>query len=326
MADTPQSDWRPLASADMLHRRAALLAAVRNFFAERGVLEVETPALCQAGVTDPNLSNPVVDCTVAGDARRFYLQTSPEYAMKRLLAAGSGSIYQVSKVFRDGEAGRLHNPEFTLLEWYRPGHDYEAIMDETAVLLHCVLGAAQPIHRMTYREAFQRFADLDPLHEPDDTIARRAQAAGAVVVEPGSMQRDQWLDLLLGVLVAPRLGLHGPVFLTEFPASQAALARLKPDDPAVAERFEVFIDGVEIANGFHELTDSTEQRRRFEQDLAIRRQRGLSSVPIDERLLSALEAGLPSCSGVALGLDRLLMVATGAKSLREVLAFNIENA
>lgn len=323
MREDPLPEWRPSATLEALRVRARMLTRLRAFFSERDVLEVETPALCNAGVTDPHLANPVTTCLLPGDhgPRRLYLQTSPEYAMKRLLAAGSGAIYQVGKAFRGGEAGRYHNPEFTLLEWYRPGLGYDAIMSETAALVATVAGRSAAGERVSYAEAFRRHADIDPLRAPLPDIVERAAAAGIQIGEPERLERDDWLDLLLSHLVAPGLGRDGMTFLTEFPASQAALARVRPGDPPLAERFELFIDGIEIANGFHELTDAVEQRRRFEEDNRRRARAGLPQMPIDERLLAALQAGLPECSGVALGFDRLVMIALGLPTLREAIAF-----
>jgi lysyl-tRNA synthetase class 2 len=328
MREDPTGDWRPAAGLEVLRARAGMLAQVRAFFAAREVLEVETPVLCNAGVTDPHLINPTTSCLLAGDhaPRRLYLQTSPEYAMKRLLAAGSGAIYQIGKAFRGDEAGRYHNPEFTLVEWYRPGLDYADIMAETAALLEAVTGRLAAVEGVSYAEAFRRHADIDPLRAPLQEIVDRASAAGIRIDDAERLERDDWLDLLLSHLVAPRLGRDGPSFLTEFPASQAALARVVPGEPPVAERFEVFIDGIEIANGFHELTDAGEQRRRFEADNLRRDRAGLPKMPIDERLLAALDAGLPPCSGVALGFDRLVMITLGLPALRQTIAFPTEQA
>jgi lysyl-tRNA synthetase class 2 len=328
MRANPIPDWRPSADLEVLRARARMLAQVRAFFAAREVLEVETPVLCNAGVTDPHLINPTTSCLLPGDhaPRRLYLQTSPEYAMKRLLAAGSGAIFQIGKAFRGDEAGRYHNPEFTLVEWYRPGLDYADIMAETAALLEAVTGRLAAVERVSYAEAFLRHAAIDPLRAPLQDIVERASAAGIRIGAAERLVRDDWLDLLLSHVVAPGLGRDGPAFLTEFPTSQAALARVIPGEPPVAERFEVFIDGIEIANGFYELTDPGEQRRRFEADNLRRDRAGLPTMPIDERLLAALEAGLPPCSGVALGFDRLVMITLGLPSLRHAIAFPTELA
>lgn len=319
-------DWRPTASPEALRLRARLLATVRAFFADRGVIEVETPILGAATVTDPHLHSLR---TISG----LYLQTSPEYHMKRLLAAGSGPVYQLSRAFRDGEAGRRHNPEFTLLEWYRPGFDHHRLMDEVEELLAATLRdrlPPGPAERLTYAEAFRRHAGVDPLADPPARLAEAARAATGGHAPDLGNNRDAWLDLLMATAVGPELGRERLVFVQDFPASQAALARLRrpgpAGGPAVAERFELFVGGLELANGFHELTDPAEQRRRFERDLALRRARGLPEPPIDERLLAALEAGLPDCAGVALGFDRLVMLAAGADSIREVIAFPADRA
>jgi lysyl-tRNA synthetase class 2 len=295
-----------------LRARADMLRQLRAFFADRGVLEVETPLLSRSTVTDPALTP--IPC---GDR---WLQTSPEYAMKRLLAAGSGPIYQVCKAFRSGEAGRRHNPEFTLLEWYRPGFSLRALMEEVAALVCTVLGN-RPVAFASYRELFRERLGLDPhlatSAELEACVRDRLEYSG------GEESRDTWLDLLVSHLVAPTL--EDLVFVFDYPASQAALARLRREgDVDVAERFELFVDGVEIANGYHELTDAAEQRRRFEADNAVLRARGEPARPLDEALLEALEAGLPDCAGVALGLDRLLMLLTGEDRLAEVLAFDWE--
>lgn len=319
-------DWRPTASWRNLRRRAALLAGIRGFFAERGVLEVETPLLSSATVTDPHLAS--LKTELGG--RTLYLQTSPEFAMKRLLAAGSGPIYQITKAFRGGgEVGRRHNPEFTLLEWYRPGFDHHALMDEMDELLGRLLGVPAA-ERLTYGELFERTFGLDPHRAGVDRL-RRAAAGQGLDAELGEACRDDWLDLLLGCVIEPRLGRGRPTFVHDYPVSQAALARVRPGDlpgsgPPLAERFEVYVEGVELANGFHELADAAEQRRRFAADLERRSGAGLDAVPIDERFLAALAAGLPDCAGVALGVDRLAMVAAGGRSLRQVMAMPIERA
>ncbi len=317
-------DWRPSAPLDNLRLRAAILAQIRAFFAARGVLEVETPALAAATVTDLHLASLETRCRAEAEGElALYLQTSPEFAMKRLLAAGSGPIYQIARAFRDGEAGRRHNPEFTLLEWYRPGLDHHGLMDEMDALLGEVLGLP-PAERLSYGELFAGRLGIDPYQAGAAELESAARAAG--VADTLDLERDAWLDLLLSVVLEPGLGRGRPTFLYDFPASQAALARVRPGPPPVAERFEVYVEGLELANGFHELTDAAEQRRRFERDLERRRERGLPEVPLDERLLAALASGLPPCAGVALGVDRLVMLAAGAGSLSEVLAFPIDRA
>ncbi|WP_372724464.1 EF-P lysine aminoacylase EpmA [Immundisolibacter sp.] len=311
-------DWQPGASRDTLRLRAALLADIRAFFAARQVLEVDTPLLGRAPTSDPHqhcLAVPVPD------VGRRYLQPSPEFAMKRLLAAGSGSIYQVCKAFRAGEHGAHHRIEFTLLEWYRIDFDYRALMNEVEALVCGLLN--RPAARVqSYGELFERYVGLDPLSATDARLWQRVAAAG---IEPSptlrAAGRDAALDILLTGLVEPALASLGVVFVYDYPASQAALARLRPDRPALAERFELYVDGLELANGFTELADAGEQRRRFEADNHIRQANGLPQVPLDEQLLAALGHGLPDCAGVALGFDRLLMVAAGLGDIRAAQAF-----
>lgn len=319
-----RDDWRPSASRTALHQRARILAAMRGFFAERGVLEVDTPCLIGAPATDPNVASICVDYDAPGATAggRLWLQSSPEYAMKRLLAAGAGAIYQISHAFRAGERGRLHNPEFTLLEWYRLGWDHYALMDEVADLCRCLLGECAVVW-LTYTQAFRNYLGVDPLEAPRRTLEASAGELGLSGATLAGLDRDALLDLLLSQRVVPGLPGERLTFLYEFPASQAALARLCPDDPRVAERFELFSNGIELANGYHELTDAGEQRVRFERERATR---GLMLPEGDDRLLAAMEAGLPACAGVALGVDRLIMRALGASHIDEVIAFPIERA
>ena len=317
--------WRPSASLANLRLRAALLTRARAFFAARGVLEVETPVLSAGAVTDPQIES--LRTEIAGLSGVRYLGTSPEFAMKRLLAAGSGDIYQICRVFRDGERGRWHNPEFTIVEWYRLQHDDAALMNEIDDFLAAVLAPYRPFERaerLTYAAAMERHAGID-IWSASDAQLTAAAAAHGLECPPG-LDRDGRLDLLMALVVGPRLGRRRPTFLCDYPASQAALARLKPGLPAVAARFELYIDGLELANGFHELTSAADQRGRFMRELALRRDRGQREPHIDEGLLAALAAGLPDCAGVALGFDRLIAVAAGASSLGEVLAFPIDRA
>jgi elongation factor P--(R)-beta-lysine ligase len=315
--------WRPTASLDALRRRAAMLAAAREFFAGCGVLEVETPILSAAAVSDPQIESLVTPVAGIG---KFYLGTSPEYAMKRLLAAGSGDIYQICKVFRDAERGRWHNPEFTLIEWYRLKFDDAALMTEIEALIGCLLAPRrlEAAERLSYAAAMQRHAGVDAHRASDADLTEAARRHG--VVCHAELDRDAKLDLLMGLVVGPRLGLERPCFICDYPASQAALARLKPGLPPVAARFELYLNGVELANGFHELVNAGEQRARFEQDLTLRRARGQVQPPVDEHLLAALAAGLPDCAGVALGFDRLVAVALGAPQLADAMAFTIDDA
>lgn len=330
LKSVPQgSDWQPSASLSNLRARADLLARIRAFSAGRGVLEVETPALAGAAVTDPHLASLHVLYTGPGfpAGHDLYLQTSPEFALKRLLAAGSGPIYQLGKAFRDGEAGRLHNPEFTLLEWYRPGFDLPALMDEVEALAADLLGTGSRFERRTYRELFRHHVQIDPFTASLDELRDCARRNG--VARSGELplqEPDAWLDLLLTHCIEPHLGQQAPCFVHDYPPSQAALARIRPGEFPVAERFELYIRGVEIANGFHELTDVAEQRARFECDRARRREAGLPDVISDERFLAALAHGLPDCAGVALGVDRLIMIALGVRTIAEVMAFPLEKA
>lgn len=303
----------------VLRARAGLNQRVRRFFQQRDVLEVETPLLCSSGVTDPSLEPLVV---AEGDslARPRYLQTSPEYAMKRLLASGSGAIFQIARAFRDGEAGSRHNPEFSLLEWYRPGFDHHQLMLEVADLVQECLGE-RPVVFHSYRQLFLNSLGVDPFTasiEELEQLARRQLDAGSL-----SGDRDLWLDLLMSHVIEP--GLDGPelYFVYDYPASQAALARtVMTDGVLVAQRFELYVDGIELANGYFELLDAAEQRRRFAADNTRRRKGGKPERPLDEYLLAAMESGLPSCAGVALGLDRLLMLVSGCSDIRQVLAFD----
>lgn len=322
--------WAPSATLDNLRTRARLLAAIRRFFAERDVLEVETPILAQAAATDPHLESFITAYQAPGAAltTAYYLHTSPEFAMKRLLAAGSGPIYQLGKVFRQGERGRRHNPEFTMLEWYRPGWDHHALMGEVEALVKAVLpaGAALgPTERLSYVAAMRRYAGIDPLETPVEQLAACAQGHG-ITVASALGGRDDWLDLLMSHVVEPRLGEAGLCFLYDYPRSQAALARIAPEDPRLAQRFELYFRGVELANGFHELTDAEEQRARFQADLARRRAAGLNAVPMDEHLLAALASGMPACAGVALGVDRLCMLLCEAQRIDAVISFTFERS
>ena len=325
-------DWRPSASRERLIARAALLRRVREFFAARAVLEVDTALVVNAPVSDVHIHSARVQLAGGrGDpaspaAPPLYLHTSPEYAMKRLLAAGSGDIYQICHVVRDLEYGRLHNPEFTLIEWYRVGFTLAALMDEVEALVRALLapaGGARTRERLSYRDAFVRELALDPLSASTAELAAAAQSLGfrGGQRQGAAADRDEWLELLMAARVGPQLGRGALTFVHGYPATQAALARLDPADARVAERFELYCEGIELANGFHELAAPAEQRARFAQDNAARRRRGLEVAPPDERLLAALAAGLPDCAGVALGFDRLAMIALGAASIAEVLPF-----
>ena len=330
------NDWLPCAAPETMRHRAAMLERIRAFFAAAGVLEVETPILSRRGVTDPALESLSLMCPAPGQGsigeHRLYLQTSPEAPMKRLLAAGSGPIYQICKVFRGGERGRFHHPEFTMLEWYRPGWDYGRLMEEVADLVRVVLQRpAMPMERLRYLDLYLDRLGLDPLEAAPQSLRAVAADIGMPDADRLELERDAWLDLLLALSLEPRLGRGCLSFVYDYPPSQAAMARIQRADEdhvgaAFAQRFELYIEGLELANGFQELTDAAEQGARFVRDLAERHRRDLAATPPDERLIAALGSGMPSASGVAIGLDRLLMIATGAGHIDEVLAFPLERA
>lgn len=314
--------WRPTANWAYLRARASILAKIRAFFQQRNVLEVETPTLCHGTVTDVYLASLQTECYLPGKAARgtLWLQTSPEYAMKRLLAAGSGCIYQICKAFRNHESGRQHNPEFTMLEWYRLDFNHHDLMDEMAFFLQTVIDA-KPAQRMSYADVFQQYLGINP-----HTISLTELQALVRKIGIEQTDRDTALQWLMATQIEPHLGFEVPIFIFDYPASQAALARVRSETIPVAERFEVYMRGIELANGFHELTDVTEQQRRFEIDQQLRQIKNLPVVEPDERFLAALAHGLPPCSGVALGIDRLVMLAVGAESVEEVISFSIDCA
>ncbi|MBW3140498.1 elongation factor P--(R)-beta-lysine ligase [Ferrimonas balearica] len=319
--------WQPTATMAVLKQRAQLMGRIRDFFAERGVWEVETPCLSQAAVTDVHLHNFDTRFVGPGAAEGIplYLMTSPEYHMKRLLCAGSGSIFQLCRSFRNEEAGRFHNPEFTMLEWYRVGFDHHALMDEMADLLQAVLGCGEP-QRMTYAQAFEQALGVNPLEASLAQLKALCEQYGMGDLAEAEQDADTLLQLLFATEVESRIGQTVPAMVYHFPASQAALARIDEQDPRVARRFEVYFKGVELANGFHELADADEQRARFVADNAQRAAHGLPQRPIDEHLIAALAAGLPDCAGVALGIDRLVMLALDAKAIKDVIPFPVFNA
>ncbi len=306
--------------------RARVLADIRAFFSVRDVLEVETPVLSLTGSTDPYLNSFTshYQGPLFPAGQSVYLQTSPEFAMKRLLAAGCGSIYQICKAFRNGEAGRQHNPEFTLLEWYRPDFGHHVLMDEVEALMMMVLEIA-PARRLTYREVFMEYVGLDPFDLSVEDARACLQAWQITPPEMTGAAIDGWLSLIMTHIIEPAFG-SGAVFVYDFPASQAMLARVVQTQPPVAQRFELYINGMELANGFYELADAGEQRRRFEVDLQQRQQLGLVEVNMNYALIAALENGLPDCAGVALGMDRLLMLVAGAENIAEVLAFPLDRS
>ena len=318
----PTADWRPAAGVETARRRAAMLAAARRFFDERDILEVDTPAMSRAAASDPHIDSirAQLDLIPGED---HYLRTSPEFAMKRLLCAGYPDIYEIARVFRDGEVGARHQPEFTLVEWYRHGFSLQDMMRETIEFLERLLESehlSQPATYRAYREAFRECSDIDPMTADLAALQEAADADARLVAALGA-SRDDWLDLLLATRVAPTFARDGLTVLHHYPASQAALARLSPSDPSAAERFEVFHGRLELANGFVELADASEQAARFERDQAIRRDHGKPTRPLDQQFLAALGAGLPACAGVAIGFDRLLMINEGTDDITDVVSF-----
>lgn len=338
-------DDLPTASLQALVQRAHLLAAVRRFFDERGYFEVETPLLSHDVCVDAWLDPFIVrDLGTSGGGDAMYLQTSPEFAMKRLLVAGAEAIYQITRSFRRGEAGQLHNPEFTIVEWYRVGSTIEQQMDLVEELVRSVAkpsshgvdprGKDSPTRkgfetfkRLAYDDAFERFAGRRVLTATCAELERLAQQHNVPIPPQFSEDdRDAWLNLLLASIVEPRLKELGAVFVYDYPASQSALARVRPDDPPVAERFELYLDGIELCNGYQELTDADELATRMQRQADLRRANGLSELPTDSRLITAMRRGLPDCAGVALGFDRLALWVLAGESLTDVVAFPFERA
>ncbi len=316
-------NWKASSDVAMVRQRNAMLERARSFFRSRDVLEVDTPALGRCTTSDPNIDS----LRVAGPGgATLYLQTSPESFMKRLLADGYPDIYEICRVFREGESGRLHQPEFTMVEWYRHGFGLGAMIDETVAFIADLLQQPElaDAEWLEYETAFRRFANIEPFAASLDELADAANADASLRESLGD-DRDAWLDLLLGTRVAPNFAGERLTVLRHFPVSQAALARACPADGRVADRFEVFHGAVELANGFVELRDANEQRQRMHADLARRRASARRPVPLDEPLLAALESGLPECAGVAVGFERLLMLATGAADIRDVLTFALDD-
>lgn len=320
-------DWKPTANAKALRLRAELYALVRRFFAERKVLEVETPILSAAGNTDPNIEsfNLRFDGAKSAGEPLRWLRTSPEFPLKRLVAAGIGDCYELGRVFRNGEAGKRHNPEFTMLEWYRVGWTHHQLMDETAELLKAALalaGRRATVRDTSFRQLYQDKFGFDPMTAPESELR---SPLGVYGIDPKGLTRDDWLDLLMTHLIQPSIPASRILLVYDYPVSQCALAKIRPGDPPVAERFEAYLGPLEMANGYHELTDPAEQRTRFEADLARRRARNAAAPALDERLLAALPK-LPDCAGVALGVDRLLMALLGTEKIGDVLAFPFDRA
>ena len=317
---TKANHWRPSASKVNLQARANIIQTIRQFFIDRNVLEVETPVLVHHTVSDPYLDS--IQCHAPSESTPLYLQTSPEYHMKRLLCADIGSIFQICKSFRGDEQGRIHNVEFTLLEWYRLDFDHHQLMDEMDDLLQLVL-ACDHAERITYQNAFKQHLNLDPLQTSSAELKACAEKNG--INDPGLGDSiDDWLMLLFSYCIEPKL--QRLTFVYDFPASQSALARINENDSRVSDRFEVYCQGIELANGFYELADAQEQRQRFTQNNHTRIAQAKQQVEPDELLLSALEHGLPSCAGVALGIDRLIMLALQATSIGDVMSFTFSEA
>jgi lysyl-tRNA synthetase class 2 len=323
------NSWQPTARTEILQRRAALLWSIRQFFHDCDMAEVHTPILSHDTVIDRHIDPvclPGANLAIpATDGAMLYLQTSPEFCMKRLMAAGMKAIYQVAPVFRAGERGTFHNPEFTMVEWYRVGDRLSEGIQLLSDLVKSVLKVPQ-VDLLSYQQAFQLHASCDPLSCTVEDLADAARALRLGVSSNWSDDRDDWLNLLFAEAVQPRLGWSNPVIVTHYPATQSALARQSAEDERTAERFELFINGIELANGYHELVDAGEFERRNQTVSAQRAQDGKPQLPDESRLLAAMRDGLPACSGCALGFDRLVMVATGAKSIDEVMAFPIERA
>ncbi|MGS1078895.1 EF-P lysine aminoacylase EpmA [Pseudoxanthomonas beigongshangi] len=320
--------WQPSASFEAIRLRARLNATMRGFFAARGVLEVETPVMSQAGNTDPNIASfsLAFGGHVDAGARQRWLRTSPEFPLKRLLAAGLGDCYELGRVFRDGEAGGRHNPEFTMLEWYRVGWDHQRLIDECADLLRdclALVGRETRLRRMAYRDLYREVLGIDPML---DSVEVLRNALVDIRVEPDGLGRDDWLDLLMTHRLQPAFPADQLLALYDYPASQCALARVRAGEMPVAERFEIYLGPLELANGYHELADADEQSRRFHHDAAVRSARGEQAPAIDARLLAGLAAGFPDCAGVALGVDRLLMAMLDTSRIADVLSFDFARA
>ncbi|MBM3999151.1 MAG: EF-P lysine aminoacylase GenX [Planctomycetes bacterium] len=323
------NDWRPTARLDRLRRRAELLRETRAFFTERGFLEIETPVLSRETIVDRHLDPLSVRCDMetgdASDSARGWLQTSPELGMKRALAAYGVSLFQVTRAFRAGEVGVRHNPEFTMVEWYEVGAGIDAGIERLSQYAERLLGRP-PARRVSYADAFQAHAGINPHRATIEAMAEAGSRLGKTVPESLPRDPDAWRNWLLAECVEPHLGWGEPAIVWGYPASQAALARLHPDDPAVAERFELYVDGVELANGYHELLDANELAARARSQNRAREAGGKTGLPAPNRLLNAMRAGMPSCAGVALGFDRLVMIATGSTDIREVMAFPWDRA
>ena len=325
------SGWRPTAALDALRLRARLYATIRTFFAERDVLEVETPVMSVAGNTDANIESFSLEFSGRTDGAppTRWLRTSPEFALKRLLAAGVGDCYELGRVFRNGEAGGRHNPEFTMLEWYRVGWDHRRLIDETVDLVQAALqlvGRSATLSTTSFRDLYRDRLGIDPFTAAD---AELRAALGDIQIDTSGLLRDDWLDLLMTHRLQPGFDHDGILVVYDYPASQCALAKIRTgqgDAPDVAERFELYLGSLELANGYHELTDAAEQRARFLGDHARRATRGTPLPPLDEALLAAMVSGLPACAGVALGIERLLMAMLRTEWIADVVSFDFGRA
>ena len=322
--------WRPECDLSVMRLRAHILSVIRQFFAERAVLEVETPLLCHTTGTDPHLDFFSTQYQSGSFKQTLFLQTSPEFAMKRLLASGSGCIFQICKAFRNGESGGFHNPEFTLLEWYRVGFDLGTLMDEVEELLSLLFKpflALKASQRISYQTLFQQHTGLNPLVFSLDTYQAYAKLNQlSEAIELCENDHSLWLDFIFSHKIQPLLGEESVCLVYGYPACQASLARINSENPLVADRFEVFVKGVELGNGFFELADAQQQESRFELENEIRQQQGLLEVKKDVLFLAALKQGLPDCSGIAIGIDRLLMLLHDSSSINDVLIFPLKNA
>ena len=321
--------FRTKVSWEVAKQRANILEKIRIFFRNRNVIEVETPSLCGNTVTDvyiDALDSEYHYSSIADQSQKLYLQTSPEYSMKKLLASGYGDIYQICKAFRDEEMGRYHNPEFTILEWYRLEFDHFKLMTEVSSLLMEVLNCKQPT-KISYQKIFIENVFIDPLNtnriELLSVLQKFNKSSDWLIIEE---ELDILLEVIFSEIIEPLIGIDAPCFIYNFPATQASLARISPNDIRVAERFECYYKGIELVNGFHELADVKIQQSRFEKDNLQRKNKGMLEKPIDSNFILALESGLPDCAGVALGIDRLVMLVCGLKSIEEVITFSINNA
>ena len=320
------NSWQPNVNIETLKLRAALLNIARHFFQSNDFIEVDTPSLSQSTTPDPNIES----FSTQFNNTRYYLHTSPEFPMKRLLAAGSGAIFQICKVFRQGEAGRNHNPEFTMIEWYQPGINYRELMLQVDTLVRRLLKDKLELNEtisFSYTEIFEKIVNVNPLLASKEELHAVIKANNIQLYDADiKLSKDALLDLIISYVIQPNLPKDAPIFIYDYPASQAALASIRKDKVDIAERFELYINGIELANGYQELLDAREQQQRFEKENAARENNGLQTIPIDRNLISALESGLPMVAGVALGLDRVLMLAAGVDSISDVIAFTIDKA